>query len=250
MTEQPSPLAQAAPTLSPRDWPWSMIQGPDPNPVKPRYRLPTGACDAHCPIFGPQTKFPYVAGAAFLPPDAPFEHMRRLHEFLGFDRAVIVQPNPHGADNGATLDGIARSEGRYRGVAVVRDGITDNELQALHDGGIRGIRFTFLARLGGEPDIPAFERLCARVKPLGWHVVLYFGPGGLPLYADLMERMSVPFVVDQMGAPVPDQGLEQPAFTTLLELMKTHSPGSKSPARNASRPRARRSTTQSRLRAP
>jgi predicted TIM-barrel fold metal-dependent hydrolase len=197
-----------------------MIQGPDPDPVKPTYQMPAGACDAHCHIYGPQSRFPYVAGGSYLPPDAPFEQMRALHEFLGFDRAVIVQPNPHGADNSATLDGIARSEGRYRGVAVVRDGVSDRDLQALHDGGIRGIRFTFLARLGGGPDLAAFERLCAQVKPLGWHVVLYFGPGDLPQYVELIDRMSVPFVIDHMGTAVADQGLEQPAFQALLKIMR------------------------------
>ena len=196
------------------------IQGPDPNPVKPHFQLPPGACDSHCHIYGPGNKFPYVEGAGYLPPDAPFEDMRKLHEFLGFDRAVIVHPNPHGTDMRATLDGIARSEGRYRGVASVKDDITDAELQALHDGGIRGIRFTFLARLGGGPAMPVFERLCARVKALGWHVVLYFGPGDLPQYADLVKEMTVPFVIDHMGTAVASDGLQQPAFQTLLELLK------------------------------
>jgi 2-pyrone-4,6-dicarboxylate lactonase len=198
------------------------IQGPDPNPVKPRYQLPTGACDAHCHIYGPQAKFPYVEGGMYVPPDAPFEHMRQLHEFLGFDRAIIVQPNPHGTDNRVTLDGIARSGGRYRGVASVKDDITDTEVQALHEGGIRGIRFTFLERLGGGPQIPVFERLCSRVKPLGWHVVVYFGPGELPQYTrylDILTRIAVPFVIDHMGTAVADQGFDQPAFTRLLDVM-------------------------------
>ena len=196
------------------------IQGPDPNPVKPRRRLPAGACDAHCHIYGPGNKFPYVAGGAYAPPDAPFEAMQALHKHLGFDRAVIVQPNPHGTDNRATLDGIERSHGAYRGVAVVSQDITDNELDALDQRGIRGIRFNFVAHLGGAPEIPVFERLCARVKPLGWHVVLHFDAQDIPGYSDLISRMPVPFVIDHMGRVQAEGGLEQPPFKTLLELMK------------------------------
>ena len=33
------------------------IAGPDPDPVKPAYAPPPGACDAHCHILGPATKF-------------------------------------------------------------------------------------------------------------------------------------------------------------------------------------------------
>jgi 2-pyrone-4,6-dicarboxylate lactonase len=195
------------------------VTPPDPNPVKPNWRLPPGACDAHCHIYGPGDKFPYVPGAPYLPPDATFEQMRALHDHLGIDRAVIVQATPHGTDNRATLDAIARSNGAYRGVAVVAGDITDRELEDLHHGGIRGIRFNFVAHLGGAPDIPTFERMVARVKPLGWHVVLHFDAQDVPVYADLINRIPVPFVIDHMGRVQASGGLEQQPFQTLLELM-------------------------------
>jgi len=196
------------------------IPGPDPNPVKPRYRLPPLACDAHCHIYGPATKFPYAPGTKYLPPDASFEQMRTLHAHLGFERAVIVQPNPHGTDNRATLDGLARSNGAYRGVAVVKEDITDHELESLDQGGIRAIRFNFVRHLGGAPDLPTFERMVARIKPLGWHVVLHFDAQDVPVYSDLIERMPVPFVIDHMARVQAAGGLDQKPFQTLLQLMK------------------------------
>jgi 2-pyrone-4,6-dicarboxylate lactonase len=196
------------------------IPGPDPDPVTPAYRLPPGACDAHCHIYGPANRFPYVAGTKYVPPDASFEMMRALHARLGFERAVIVQPNPHGTDNRATLDGIARSGGAYRGVAVVSEDIGDGELEALDRGGIRGIRFNFVKHLGGPPDIAAFERLVARIRPLGWHVVLHFDAQDVPEYADLMGRMPVPFVIDHMGRVQAAGGLSQAPFRALLGLME------------------------------
>jgi predicted TIM-barrel fold metal-dependent hydrolase len=197
-----------------------VIPPPDPNPLKPKYQAPPGACDAHCHIYGPASKFPYVPGTPYLPPDASFEQMRALHVHLGLARAVIVQAAPHGSDNRATLDAIARSGGAYRGIAVVKGDITDRELEDLDKGGIRGIRFNFVAHLGGAPDIGAFERMVARIRPLGWHVVLHFDAQDLPGYADLIRRMPVPFVIDHMGRVQADGGLAQQPFRTLLELMK------------------------------
>jgi len=200
--------------------PAKIIPPPDPNPVKPGYKPPPGACDAHCHIYGPASKFPYVPGTPYLPPDASFEQMRALHSHLGLERAVIVQAAPHGTDMRATLDAIARSGGAYRGVAVVKSDISDSELEALHQGGIRGIRFNFVAHLGGAPDIPSFERMVARVKPLGWHVVLHFDAQDVPGYADLIGRMPVPFVIDHMGRVQAEGGLDQEPFQTLLKLMQ------------------------------
>ncbi len=196
------------------------IPGPDPHPVKPRYRLPPLACDAHCHIYGPAAKFPFVPGGKYTPPDASFEQMRALHARLGIERAVIVQPNPHGTDNRATLDGIARSNGAYRGVAVVAESISDRELEALDAGGIRAIRFNFVRHLGGAPELPVFERMLERIKPLGWHVVLHFDAQDVPGYSGLIGRMPVPFVIDHMARVQAAGGLEQKPFRTLLELMK------------------------------
>jgi predicted TIM-barrel fold metal-dependent hydrolase len=197
-----------------------LIPGPDPHPGKPKRPPPPLACDAHCHIYGPANKFPYAAGTKYLPPDASFEQMRALHAHLGIERAVIVQPNPHGTDNRATLDAIARSNGSYRGVAVVEEQITDAGLESLHRGGIRGIRFNFVRHLGGAPELPVFERLVERVKPLGWHVVLHFDAQDVPVYSELIRRMPVPFVIDHMARVQAANGLKQQPFQSLLELME------------------------------
>ena len=125
-------------------------------------------------MFGPASKFPYAADRSYTPPDAPVENLRKLHAKLGISRAVIVHASCHGTDMQVTLDAIASSHDTYRGVACVDDEVTDRELQRLHDGGIRGIRFNFVKHLGGVPDLGVFHRLLARIKPLGWHVVLHF----------------------------------------------------------------------------
>src|SRR5690606_27557257 len=118
-----------------------------PNPSKPRYVPPAGAIDAHCHVFGPMAQFPFSAKAKYLPEDAGPDMLFALRDHLGFAKNVIVQASCHGTDNAATLDAIAKSNGKARGVAVVDPEISEEELQRLHEGGIRGIRFNFLKRL-------------------------------------------------------------------------------------------------------
>ena len=195
---------------------------PDPNPVSPKLALPAGACDAHCHVFGPAVKFPYSADRSYTPPDAPVEKLRALHAHLGIARAVIVHASCHGSEMDVTLDAIASSHDTYRGVAVVEDGISDRELERLHAGGIRGIRFNFVRHLGGVPDLAVFYRLLRRIKPLGWHIVLHFDAGDLLEQQALLARIDVPFIIDHMGRVKATEGLDQKPFQSLLALYRNN----------------------------
>jgi predicted TIM-barrel fold metal-dependent hydrolase len=193
---------------------------PDPHPVQPTHRLPPGACDAHCHVFGPADRFPYAPDRTYTPPDAPVEALRALHGRLGISRAVIVHASCHGTDNAVTLDAIRSSNGAYRGVANVRADITDNELADLHAGGIRGIRFNFVRHLGGVPDVAVIDTMVRRIAPLGWHIVLHFDAEDIPQQQAMLRKITVPFVIDHMGRVRAEHGLEQRPFQMLLQLMR------------------------------
>ena len=117
------------------------------NPSKPQFQLPPGAVDAHCHVFGPGDRFPYAPERKYTPCDASWQQLFALRDHLGFDRNVIVQATCHGADNSALVDALRHAEGRARGVATVRRSVTDDELQAMHAAGVRGVRFNFVKRL-------------------------------------------------------------------------------------------------------
>jgi 2-pyrone-4,6-dicarboxylate lactonase len=188
-------------------------------PSKPRYTPPPGAVDAHCHVFGPMAQFPFSAKAKYLPEDAGPDKLFALRDHLGFARNVIVQASCHGTDNSATLDAIARSNGKARGVAVVDPAITEDELAALHVGGIRGIRFNFLKRLVDDAPKDKFIEVARRL-PAGWHVVIYFEADILEELRPFMDAIPVPLVVDHMGRPDVSQGpdgADMKAFRKLLE---------------------------------
>ena len=193
---------------------------PDPSTKKPKFRPPPLSCDAHCHIFGPAAKFPYAPEAAYHPPDSPFEALQKLHAILGIERAVIVHASCHGADMRVTLDGIARSNGRYRGTAIIDETYGERDFQRMHDGGIRGVRFNFVRHLGGRPDMVFFRRTVRRVKDMGWHLILHLDATDLAEFDELFKGIPVPMVIDHMGRVKAADGLEQPAFKVLLEWMK------------------------------
>lgn len=189
------------------------------NPSKPRFVPPPGAVDAHCHVFGPQAQFPFSAKAKYLPEDAGPDMLFALRDRLGFSRNVIVQASCHGTDNAATLDAIAKSNGTARGVAVVDPAITTEELQALHEGGMRGVRFNFLKRLVDDAPKDKFLDLAGRL-PKGWHVVVYFEADILVELRPFLDAIPVPLVIDHMGRPDVSQGPDGPdmrAFRALLD---------------------------------
>jgi 2-pyrone-4,6-dicarboxylate lactonase len=188
-------------------------------PSKPNFVPPDGAVDAHCHVFGPMAQFQFSPKAKYLPADAGPEQLFALRDHLGFSRNVIVQASCHGTDNSATLHAIAQSSGRARGVAVVDPAITPYELDALNDGGIRGVRFNFLKRLVDDAPKDKFLEVATRL-PKGWHVVIYFEADILPEMKAFIQALPVPVVIDHMGRPDVSQGPEGPdmlAFRALLD---------------------------------
>lgn len=190
------------------------------DPSVPRFTPPPGAVDAHCHVFGPMADFPFSAKAKYLPEDAGPEMLFALRDRLGFARNVIVQASCHGTDNAATLDAIARSNGRARGVAVVDPAIGDAELERLHAGGIRGVRFNFLKRLVDDAPKDKFLEIARRIQPLGWHVVVYFEADILAELRPFLDAIPTLLVIDHMGRPDVAQGPDGPdmqAFRALLD---------------------------------
>ena len=189
------------------------------DPSKPRFVPPPGAVDAHCHVFGPAAEFPFSAKAKYLPADAGPEMLFALRDHLGFARNVIVQASCHGSDNRATLNAIAKSDGKARGVAVVDPAISEEELHALHAGGMRGIRFNFLKRLVDNAPKDKFLEVSRRLPP-GWHVVVYFEADILAELRPFLDAIPVPLVIDHMGRPDVTQGPDGPdmrAFRALLD---------------------------------
>jgi 2-pyrone-4,6-dicarboxylate lactonase len=191
-------------------------------PSKPEFELPEGAVDAHCHVFGPGDEFPFAPERKYTPCDASKAQLYALRDHLGFARNVIVQATCHGADNRAMADACRASKGRARGVASVRRSITDQELQDLHDAGVRGVRFNFIKRLVDYAPRQELLEIAKRIEPLGWHVVVYFEADDLPRLEEFFSALPTTLVVDHMGRPDVSKRVDGPEFDRFLSFMDRH----------------------------
>lgn len=193
---------------------------PDPNTRRPHTGLPPNSCDSHFHVFGPPEQFPFVATHEYTPPAAPLEHYLKMIAVIGVERAVVVQPSVHGLDNSATLDAIKTSRGKFRGVGRIDDKTTKEEIQRLHEGGIRGVRFNLLDRPRGNVKLDVLDRCVEKAAEIGWSIDLHIDMKNLIAQEQRIRALPVPVVIDHIARVKPAEGLHQPGFQLLLELMK------------------------------
>lgn len=196
-----------------------LCQGPNPHPRKPRLPDLPLATDTHFHILGPPTRYPYISEREYTPPDALPDACRHLFQTLGIGRAVIVQPSVYGADNRCAMDAATALGVPARVVVVVPYDTADKELDHLHAGGARAVRF-IVAHAGGLP-LADLERFSARARDRGWHVQLLLRASDLVTLEPRLAKLPSDFVIDHMGFIKPAEGgIEQPAFQALLRLLR------------------------------
>lgn len=201
----------------PDDLPYALP--PDPNTRAPDWRLPDGACDTHFHIFGPPDKFPFAETRRYTPPGAPLENYWKVQKVTGLARGIAVQPTAHGFDNSAIMDAVARSGGKMRAVVRFNENTSDGELEALHEQGARGARFSLMSDRPGS--IENLEMALPKMKKLGWSLVLHVEPDHFVDNEKIIRNIPIPTVVDHMARCKPkDGGMSHPAFALLLELLK------------------------------
>ena len=190
-----------------------------PSPSTPTFKLPQGAVDSHCHVFGPADIFPYAPERKYTPCDASREKLWFLRDHLGFERNVIVQATCHGADNRALVDALVASRGLARGVATVKADVSDDELARLHTAGVRGVRFNFVKRLVDVLPVDTLTGVAERIRKLGWHIVIYFEAQELPEFYDLFTSLRATVVVDHMGRPDVSKPVDGAEFELFVKLM-------------------------------
>ena len=190
--------------------------------MKVNFEVPAHSCDCHTHIHEPD-KFPFFAGRVYTPEPASPEEMEALHKALGIERVVIVTPSVYGTDNRATLDGMKFRGGTARGVAVIDDKTSENDLDEMGKAGVKGIRVNLATGGTNDPSIgrKRLEAAIDRVKGRGWHVQVYTILPLLKNITDVLASSPVPVVFDHFGGADASKGLEQPGWAELVEGVKS-----------------------------
>ena len=191
-----------------------------PNPSKPKFKVPSGAVDAHCHVFGPAVKFPFASTRKYTPCDASKEQLFKLRDFLGFERSVIVQATCHGNNNDALEDALIYSNGMARGIASVDQDIDRETLKRLDRAGVRGVRFNFVKRLVDSTPKDVFEKISGMIADYGWHIVVYVEAQDLAELVPFLLSLPTIVVFDHMARPDVTKGTDSKEFSLFLKLME------------------------------
>jgi len=183
--------------------------------------LPPGACDCHVHVIGPAAEYPMVADRHYTPGWAPLGALREHLASNGLSRAVIVQPSVYGVDNRCMLESLRQLAGAGRGVAVVADDVSDEELRALSVQGVRGLRVNCESAGVSDPEAigSALGYWAERVAALDWHIQVYASFTALAAAVPHLHKLPVPIVLDHF-AMVPDAApLGDARIEALLSLV-------------------------------
>jgi predicted TIM-barrel fold metal-dependent hydrolase len=171
---------------------------PPRHPVPASRKLPSGTCDTHFHVFGPQSHYPMDPRRNYTPHECSLEDYREVMRAIGIERGVIVQPSVYGTDNRATLDALRAGGANFRAIAVLAPTVSDDELAQMHELGVRGLRLNLVnpQMVSLADSLAILRRMAAR----GWHLQVQMELGKDPESLNaLCAKVDVPVVVDHMG---------------------------------------------------
>ena len=187
----------------------------------PKLKAPANACDCHMHIYDGDRFPPARPGPqSRMQSNAAVDQYKLLQARIGTTRTVIVTPAAYVTDNRVTTDAIQRlGPANTRGVAVVHPTVTDAELTAMADAGIRGIRFTVFDPASAAVSIDMIEPLAKRVADRGWHVQIHMRGDQIVENADLLQRLPTQVVFDHMGRLPQPAPLDHAAYRVIRAML-------------------------------
>lgn len=180
----------------------------------PRLVAPLGAVDTHMHIIS--AVYPQSNEVPSNAP-APLEDYAVVQDRLGIRRAVVVQPNAYQADNRCLEAALLAFGEDARGVAVVQPDVDDEELQRLHQLGVRGARIMDIGP--GAVTSEHLQVVSERIAPHGWHPIVQFNGRDIADYEHKLMAVRGPYVIDHAGKFMPPVTPESAEFKLLLHLI-------------------------------
>lgn len=178
--------------------------------------------DCHNHILDPQ-RYPYAPDVKYRPSAQEIgteAQMRAVCDAYGVEHCLVVGPNSgYGTDNRCLLDAIARSKGRFKGVAVVPNDAGRAQLADLKSRGIVGVAIN--ATYHGTGYYADIEPLIECLEDLEMFLQIQVEDDQLVELMPLVEDNGVRVLVDHCGRPDVTAGLSQPGFLALMALGQT-----------------------------
>lgn len=175
--------------------------------------------DCHNHILDPQ-RYPYTVDTRYRPSAQEVGTEHQLHtvcDAYGVAHCLVVGPNSgYGPDNRCLLDAIGRSNGRFKGIAVVPNDVDLETLADLKQRGIVGIAIN--ATYHGTSYYRDIDALIDRLAELDMFLQVQVEGDQLIDLLPLLQACRSKILIDHCGRPLVAAGLAQPGFAALLSL--------------------------------
>lgn len=173
--------------------------------------------DAHAHVFHRGLRL--APGRRYAPEhDAPLElYLQQLDE-NAITHGVLVQPSFLGTDNSYLVECLNRANGRLRGIAVVEPTVSPREIHALDHAGVVGIRLNLVGRPLPDLRTSEWKRLLAELKSANWQVEIQRHAADLVVLVPQLLDAGVAVVLDHFAIPNPALGIDDLAFSAVLEF--------------------------------
>lgn len=186
---------------------------------QPRIKLPPGSCDCHAHVFGPQQQYPFAPDCTYVPPEANVDSYLRMLRTIGCERGVVIHPTVYGTNNQCTIDALRAGKSALRGIVVIDEKVTDEQLEDMHQAGIRGIRLHPKAKDWNDV-LKEGTRLAARIKPRDWHIQVFFDIRAMPEIEKPLTQLPVDVVIDHFSLASIADGVSGASFQAMLRLAR------------------------------
>ncbi len=178
--------------------------------------------DCHCHVLDP-SGFPYAPDVLYRPAGQEVgsaDYFAQVLAAYGVQHALLVGPNSgYATDNRCLLDAIARGQGRFKGIAVVSNQASIDELQSLKAQGIVGVAFNY--SLHGLSHYADTGPLMQRLADLGMFVQVQVEQAQLKALSPVLLGCAANILVDHCGRPTVAEGVKGEGFDALLRLAES-----------------------------
>ncbi|MBS0322023.1 MAG: amidohydrolase family protein [Proteobacteria bacterium] len=178
--------------------------------------------DCHVHVLDPE-HFPYAPDTRYRPAGQEmggYADLVGVMDAYGTRHALIVGPNSgYGLDNRYLLHALRESQGRCKGIAVVRNDASRDELAALKAAGIVGVAWN--VTFYGLDYYDDADPLLARLRDLDLCVSIQVEHDQFAALAPRLRDSGVRILVDHCGRPTAGEGLQQAGFRAVCDFAAT-----------------------------
>jgi len=139
---------------------------------------------------------------------------------LGASRGLIVHSILYGTDNSVTIEAVKRLGPDFKGVGLVPDGASAKDIAAFAAARMVAVRLNYVH--GGVLTWDGAQAMAPMLAEHGLHVqmLLHTHKHMLEL-ADSVSDLPTDLVIDHVGWPKLELGVDEPGFQRLLRLLET-----------------------------